>query len=138
MHYTLWGQPTSPAFKRFADELGAALERAGFSPAAGAAEADLVVNLIDASEPKPFRRKSRGHVCRRDPRAAQRARGHSPGELPLLVRALANIVLCYVPENGVWFTTMERGHYGVEATNGEAALADGVVGRLAPSLSRGS
>ncbi len=27
---------------------------------------------------------------------------------------------------------MERGHYGVEATNGEAELADGVIERLAP------
>ena len=51
---------------------------------------------------------------------------------PLLVRALANIVLCYVPEQGVWFTTMERGHYGVEASNGEAALADLVIERLVP------
>jgi len=51
---------------------------------------------------------------------------------PLLVRALANIVLCYVPGRGVWFTTMERGHYGVESTNGEAGLADGVIERLAP------
>ena len=51
---------------------------------------------------------------------------------PLLVRALANIVLCYVPGRGVWFTTMERGHYGVESRNGEAALAEGVVERLTP------
>jgi ribulose-5-phosphate 4-epimerase/fuculose-1-phosphate aldolase len=132
MHYTLWGQPTSPAFKHFADELGAALERAGFSPAAGDAEADLVVNLIDASDPKPFRRKSRGTFV-----AAIHELPSVPSDVlqanyPLLVRALANIVLCYVPEKGVWFTTMERGHYGVEASNGEAALADEVIGRLAP------
>jgi ribulose-5-phosphate 4-epimerase/fuculose-1-phosphate aldolase len=132
MHYTLWGQPTSPAFKHFADELGAALERAGFSPAAGGAEADLVVNLIDASDPKPFRRKSRGTFV-----AAIHELPSVPSDVlqanyPLLVRALANIVLCYVPEKGVWFTTMERGHYGVDASNGEAALADEVIGRLAP------
>jgi ribulose-5-phosphate 4-epimerase/fuculose-1-phosphate aldolase len=51
---------------------------------------------------------------------------------PLLVRALANIVLCYVPDKGVWFTTMERGHYGVEASDGDALLADQVIERLAP------
>ena len=33
---------------------------------------------------------------------------------PLLVRSLANIVLLRVEGEGVWFTTMERGHYGVE------------------------
>ena len=51
---------------------------------------------------------------------------------PLLVRALANIVICYVPGQGAWFTTMERGHYGVEATNGQHELAEGVVERLTP------
>ena len=34
---------------------------------------------------------------------------------PLLVRALANIALCYVPGDGVLFTTMERGSYLVPA-----------------------
>ena len=37
---------------------------------------------------------------------------------------------------GVWFTTMERGHYGVEATNGEAALADAVDRAARPARDR--
>jgi ribulose-5-phosphate 4-epimerase/fuculose-1-phosphate aldolase len=132
MRYTLWGQPTSPGFERFAAELGAALERAGFERAGDPTEADLVLNLIDAGDPKPFRRRSRGTFV-----AAVHERGDVPDDVlqanyPLLVRALANIVLCYVPERGVWFTTMERGHYGVDASDGDAALADSVVERLAP------
>jgi len=132
MNYTLWGQATSPAFERFAGELGAALERAGFEPAANATEADLVVNLVDASDPKPFRRKARGTFV-----AAIHELPDVPADVlqtnyPLLVRALANIVLCYVPNRGVWFTTMERGHYGVEATDGEVGLADQVIERLTP------
>jgi hypothetical protein len=132
MDYSLWGQTTSPTFERFASELGAALERAGFARAADPTEAALVINLIDAAEPRPFRRKARGTFV-----AAIHERPEIPGDVlqtnyPLLVRALANIVLCYVPGHGVWFTTMERGHYGVEATNGEAALADGVIDRLLP------
>jgi hypothetical protein len=47
------------------------------------------------------------------------------------VRALANIVLCYVPSQGVHFTTMERGHYLVSG-DGDAALARAVAERLAP------
>ena len=39
---------------------------------------------------------------------------------PMLVRALANISLCYVPGEGVLFTTMERGHYLVPEANGDA------------------
>ena len=57
---------------------------------------------------------------------------------PLLVRALANIVLCYVADKGVWFTTMERGHYGVESEDGRTALAEGVIERLARWRSRSS
>jgi hypothetical protein len=53
-------------------------------------------------------------------------------EYPMLVRALANIVLCYVPGQGVWFTTMERGHYLVEENGNPDALADKVVERLMP------
>src|SRR5262249_22442262 len=50
---------------------------------------------------------------------------------PLLVRALANIVLVFVPGHGAWFTTMERGHYGVEGGD-TARLAGGVADRLIP------
>jgi hypothetical protein len=47
----------------------------------------------------------------------------------MLVRALANISLCYVPAHGDLFTTMERGHYLVP--EGES-LAEIVVSRLMP------
>jgi hypothetical protein len=130
--YSIWGHATSPNFERFATELGAALARAGFEKAEDATEAALVINLIDADDPKPFRRRSRGTFV-----AAIHELPEVPGDVlqtnyPLLVRALANIVLCYVPEKGVWFTTMERGHYGVEARDGDTALADSVIERLTP------
>jgi len=51
---------------------------------------------------------------------------------PLLVRALANNVLCYVPDEGVWFVTPERGNYRVWADGGPQALAEAVIARLAP------
>jgi ribulose-5-phosphate 4-epimerase/fuculose-1-phosphate aldolase len=50
----------------------------------------------------------------------------------MLVRALANVSLTYVPREGVWFTTLERGSYLVEETGTAAALAAAVVERLAP------
>ena len=49
---------------------------------------------------------------------------------PLLVRALANVVLCYVPSSGVSFTTMERGHYRVEANGGPPLAVAVAAGRL--------
>ena len=134
MNYAIAGRPTSPRFEEFARELGASLEARGFERLEGAAalDADLVVNFIDPSDPKPFRRRSRGTFV-----AAIHEQPAVPEDIlktnyPLLVRALANIVLCYVPDSGVWFTTMERGHYGVEATNGQSGLAAGVIERLAP------
>ena len=41
----------------------------------------------------------------------------------MLLRALANLVLDYVPGEGAWFTTMERGHYGVHADSEEELAA---------------
>src|SRR6266511_2150624 len=55
-------------------------------------------------------------------------------DYPQLVRALANITLCYVPGEGAWFTTMERGHYGMHGETDEE-LAEAVVERLLPLAS---
>jgi hypothetical protein len=133
MNYAFAGQATSRAFEQLAKELGEALDARGFERAPGdPGEADLVLNLIDPHDPKPFRRRSRGTFV-----AAIHEQPSVPGDIlktnyPLLVRALANIVLCYVPNQGVWFTTMERGHYGVHAENGQHELAEGVIERLVP------
>jgi ribulose-5-phosphate 4-epimerase/fuculose-1-phosphate aldolase len=131
MRFAFAGDTTSPSFREFLDELAGALERAGFDRAGDDPSADLVVNAIDADDPKPFRRRSRGTFV-----AAIHERDAEPDDVlkanyPLLVRALANIVLSYVPGKGVWFVTMERGHYGVHGAS-LSELADEVVGRLAP------
>jgi ribulose-5-phosphate 4-epimerase/fuculose-1-phosphate aldolase len=108
-----------------------ALRRDGFAPAAGDAP-DLVLNVLEDEAPRPFRRGSRGtfvaalQIGERVPVDPLRA-GY-----PILVRALANIAMTYVPGAGVWFTTPERGSYVVSQTDGVDALADDVVGRLAP------
>ena len=132
MNYTLAGQPTSGRFTEFSKELATALEGDGFIRASDPRDADFVLNFIDPENPKPFRRNSRGTFV-----AAIHEQPSVPEDVlktnyPLLVRALANIVLCYVADQGVWFTTMERGHYGVRAENGPGGLAEGVIERLAP------
>ena len=101
----------------------------------GDAEANFVLNAIDRDAPKPFRRKSRGTfvaaIHERDAMPAQIEESLKL-EYPMLVRALANIVLCYVPDEGVWFTTMERGHYLVPENGSLDGLAEKVVERLMP------
>lgn len=131
MHYAVSGLPTSPAVERLAAEVGRALGRAGYLGPADPKRAELVLNLVDPEAPKPFRRRSRGTFV-----AGLHERPALPADVlgatyPLLVRALANVVLCYVPPGEVWFTTMERGSYAVRGDD-LPSLADRVVERLAP------
>ena len=111
--------------------LEAALERDGFASASDDAP-DLVLNILEDGAPRPFRRGSRGtfvaalQIGERVPVDPLRA-GY-----PILVRALANIAMTYVPGAGVWFTTLERGSYVVPQTGDVDALAADVVERLAP------
>jgi hypothetical protein len=116
----------------FVASLRQSLERAGFVRALQPESAALVLNLIDYARPRPFRRKSRGTYV-----AALAVSPDAPVDglretYPLLVRALANIALLYLPgTKQVLFTTMERGHYAV-ADGDLASLANAVVQRLAP------
>ncbi len=133
MKYMLWGEPTSQSFERFSSALREALVEAGFDEADVATEADLVINQVDVTDPKPFRRHARGTFVAALHEMSERPQDVLAVNYPLMVRALANIGLVYVPQTGVWFTTMERGHYGVEASNGdERKLAEDVVERLLP------
>jgi ribulose-5-phosphate 4-epimerase/fuculose-1-phosphate aldolase len=132
--YSIRGETRSGPLGRFLATLRQSLEQAGISHEEGnATDASLVLNVVDAAAPKPFRRRSKGTFV-----AAVYERDADPtleSEYPMLVRALANIVLCVVPGRGVWFTTMERGFYHVEDRGDEEALAADVVERLLPIAS---
>ena len=131
--FALFG--VQPETGGLAEAVVAALGARGFSETESANEAAIVLNLVDAQEPRPFRRKARGTFVAAlwtlpelpaDPLAAT---------YPMLVRALANISLCHVPGQGVLFTTMERGNYLVPEG---PDLAAQVVERLEPLASRRS
>jgi class II aldolase/adducin N-terminal domain-containing protein len=127
--FAVVGRPPTESLKRLVDRLRNALGHAGLSETHDANAADLVINVVDVNDPKPFRRRSRGTFVV----GLYERESHSlPEDYPMLVRALANIALCYVPGEGAWFTTMERGHYGDTAEHGEEALASAVVERLLP------
>lgn len=127
MPYAVAGTATSPELEAFAAELTRAIEEAGW-----AEEGELVVNLVDPDAPKPFRRKSRGTFVAALYELDEVPEDTLAATYPMLVRALANVVLLYVPgEDAVWFTTMERGSYHVEG-EGIADLAANVLERLQP------
>jgi ribulose-5-phosphate 4-epimerase/fuculose-1-phosphate aldolase len=127
--YAVVGRATTDSLDRFVSLLRNALGRAGLSETEAADDANLVISVVDEADPKPFRRRSRGTFVV----GLYERESHSlPEDYPMLVRALANIALCYVPGEGAFFTTMERGHYGDSAADGDDALADAVVQRMLP------
>jgi len=129
--YVVAGE-TVPALVPIVRELRAAFERGGFEPASDETPPELVLNVVDREQPRPFRRRSRGTFVA----ALHLVDARPPDPLregyPILVRALANVSLTYVPGEGVWFTTLERGSYLVSESDGPRALADAVVERLGP------
>ena len=136
MHrYALSGRAPTSSLAHFTRLVGAELERAGFVRSHDDPRtANLVMSLVDVRRPKPFRRGGRGTyvlaVVER-PAHPEPIEESLRADYPLIPRALANLVLDYVPGQGAWFTTIERGHYGVFGDNAED-LAQKVVERLLP------
>ncbi len=129
--YTVIGEPTSE-LAHFVEEVGAGLEAHGFVHGDDPLTTDVVLNVVDPDDPRPFRRKSRGTFVAAVVVASEEPADGLRETYPMLVRALANIVLLYVPGKGAFFTTMERGHYAVRAGDNGSSLADRVVDRLLP------
>ena len=129
--YTLIGQPT-PELASFVEAIGAGLEAHGFVHGDDPLTTDVVLNIVDPDDPRPFRRKSRGTFVAAVVVASEEPADGLRETYPMLVRALANIVLLYVPGTGAFFTTMERGHYAVRVGENGSSLAERVVDRLLP------
>jgi len=94
-------------------EIGKQFEREEFVSVDDLAEADFVLNMFDAADPKAFRRSSRGTYSAAFYELADAPVDVLKESYPMLVRTLSNVVLLRVPGQGVWFTTMERGTYHV-------------------------
>ena len=58
--YAIWGTATSPAHEAWVSSIGDAFEADGFARVDDIADADFVLNMFDAEQPKAFRRQSRG------------------------------------------------------------------------------
>ena len=124
--YAIWGTSTSAGHAAWVESVGKEFERDGFTRVDDVLEADFVLNMFDASDPKAFRRQSRGTYS-----ASFYELDAVPDDVlktsyPMLVRTLANVVVLHVPGEGVWFTTMERGTYKISDDPAE------VFERLAP------
>ena len=58
--YAIWGTATSPAHEEWVRAIGREFERDEFVAVEDIADADFVLNMFDAENPKAFRRSSRG------------------------------------------------------------------------------
>jgi Class II Aldolase and Adducin N-terminal domain len=99
------------------------------------ADARVILNAVDPSDPEPFRRRSRDIFVvgladlERSPDDMLQA-GYS-----LLVRSLSNVFIPMVRDDGVpdaHFITMEQGFHRFAHTGDENAFFDEVVDRLVP------
>ena len=124
--YAIWGTPTSPELEAWVEAIGREFERDGFARVDDVAEADFVLNMFDAADPKAFRRSSRGTYSASFYELPDEPEDVLRTSYPNLVRTLANVVVLRVPGKSVWFTTMERGTYRISEDPAE------VFERLAP------
>jgi len=124
--YAIWGTPTSPELEAWVEAIGREFEQDGFARVDDVAEADFVLNMFDAADPKAFRRSSRGTYSASFYELPDEPEDVLRTSYPNLVRTLANVVVLRVPGKSVWFTTMERGTYRISEDPAE------VFERLAP------
>jgi len=111
--YAIWGTATSPEHEEWVRAIGKQFEADGFLEVDDIADADFVLNMFDAADPKAFRRASRGTYSAAFYELPDAPEDALKESYPMLVRTLSNVVLLRVPGEGVWFTTMERGTYHV-------------------------
>jgi ribulose-5-phosphate 4-epimerase/fuculose-1-phosphate aldolase len=111
--YAIWGTATSAGHEGWVRSIAREFERAGFAPVEDIADADFVLNMFDAEDPKAFRRASRGTYSAAFYELSEVPEDPLKASYPMLVRTLSNVVLLHVPGHGVWFTTMEQGTYHV-------------------------
>jgi len=124
--YAIWGTATSPELREWVEAVGGEFEKDGFVRVDDVADADFVLNMFDAADPKAFRRASRGTYSASFYELPGEPEDVLRTSYPNLVRTLANVVVLHVPGKSVWFTTMERGTYEISEDPAD------VFSRLAP------
>ena len=136
--FIIHGETTTARHRWFRDGLVREMLRRGHVDRTGTLdEFNLVINLTDFSDPKPFRRKAQGTFV-----ATIVDVGPEPDDIfrafyPVLLYALSNLgVFVVTTPLGIQthFMTMEQGHYVVECIDGqdENAFFAEIYERMAP------
>jgi ribulose-5-phosphate 4-epimerase/fuculose-1-phosphate aldolase len=120
-----------PELESFAAGLDTALKRRGYLRLEDPGSARLVLNFVDPTAPRPFRRQRKSTFVASFWPAADMPTDFVRQGYPILVRALSNLSVCVVPGQAARFLTLEQGNYAIDWT-GDGLFYDRVVDRLAP------
>jgi ribulose-5-phosphate 4-epimerase/fuculose-1-phosphate aldolase len=136
MEYSMVGRHEDDSVAWFANGLAKALEENGHSYVGDPDQASLIINFVDPSQPKPFRRKAQAifvvSVTEVDPPFG----GPMEKGYPLLVRSLCNLLVGLVKEGEplptAHFVTPEQGHYVVSGSMAPEQYFRAVYDRIRP------
>jgi ribulose-5-phosphate 4-epimerase/fuculose-1-phosphate aldolase len=108
--FAMNGQP-SPGIATLSEALAERLAADGYAYRPDAADPRLVLNHITAEEPTIFRRRAQATFVLSLMELPAIPPEPTKSLYPYLVRSLSNMLLVYVPGEGVHFLTLELGHY---------------------------
>ena len=108
--FSVQGEPT-PGLAELVPGLTAAMEERGYRRAAPGEVPRLVVNLVQADKPRPYRRRSQATFVLTLFELPEMPEEPVQAMYPHLVRNLSNMLLVYLPGREAHFFTLDLGHY---------------------------
>ncbi|HET7322010.1 MAG TPA: class II aldolase/adducin family protein [Longimicrobiaceae bacterium] len=130
------GEAPTPRLRRFAEGIERELLQHGHSRAGESGQPTLVLNVIDAARPRPYRRSSQGTFVVSVAEVTERPDDVLRAAYPVLVRSLSNLLLYLAPggdgEVDVHFVTLEQGAYAIPREATPEDLYREIYRRLAP------
>ena len=135
----VWGEPQTPLLQWFSEGVERALIARGHLRSGEGEDPNLVINLTDAAQPRPYRRRSQGTFVIGVVEVDERPENLLRAAYPVLVRSLSNLLL-YITRTGsrkeVHFVTLEQGFYTVPLPEGDAEeFFEEIYRRISPLAS---
>jgi len=108
--FTVFGQPTK-GLERLFQQLPLVLQANGYLFEPEPDNPRAVLNFIQSERPIPYRRKAQGTMVVSFLELPQMPPDPIAALYSYLVRALSNMLVVYVPDQGAYFLTLELGQY---------------------------
>jgi ribulose-5-phosphate 4-epimerase/fuculose-1-phosphate aldolase len=131
----VWGEPQTERMRWFVDGMERELFRHGHLPSSGESEPNLVINVTDARQPRPYRRRSQGTFVVSIVEVDHESENLLRAAYPLLVRSLSNLLIYIATgSDGVraHFVTLEQGYYTIPSQQSDSDYFSEVYRAMAP------